>query len=154
MKRTLSLILALAIALAVPALALADDPDHIVGMWYFAGYTEPIRANLGPALADVQYMIMMMLFEADGTIRIYEVDFTSTGCNPVDYGACGRWTKTNGVYSVAIVGVGEHTAYLNTISGELRVMYVPGVYYNLHEITDCDWFSDLIPEAYIRTRGW
>ena len=154
MKRTLSLVLALAIALAVPALALADDPDHIVGLWYIAGGTESIRAHMDAQWGDVVYIVMLILCEADGTIRMYEFDFTSTGCIPADSGVYGRWTKTNGVYSATTFAVGEHTLYLNATSGELRMMLAPGVYYNLRKVTETDWFSDLIPEAYIRTRGW
>lgn len=154
MKRILSLVLSLAIALAIPAFALGDDQEHIVGMWYFAGDVEPVRANLGEAVADMTYIIMLMLFEADGTIRFYEIDFSSTGNTPIDNGVVGRWTKTNGVYSATIMGVGEHTVYLNAVTQQMRVMIIPGVYYTMRKITDTDWFSDLIPEAYVRTRGW
>lgn len=152
MKRILSLILAL--VLMIPAFALGEDQEHIVGLWYFAGNTKDFIDTLPAQFSNVVYMIILLNIEADGTIRYYEIDLTANDSTFTNAEKLGQWTKKNGVYSASVIGVGEKTVYLNATSGEMRIMMVPGVYYNFYKATEMNWFNDLIPEAYIPVKGW
>ena len=70
MKKILSLILIL--ALAVPALALAENTDPIVGAWYVLFDYKELPSQ--PAIEGKDYMLNMFFFEPSGAMTFLVMD--------------------------------------------------------------------------------
>ena len=93
MKKITTVVLIL--SLLLPAAALADDTDPIVGAWYvYSGIVDDSQAY---------YEINVFLFTDDGNVFTSKYDVSKEGKTDVkDYSVIGLWTKESGKYYVNI----------------------------------------------------
>jgi len=93
MKKLITVVLIL--ALFLPAAALADDTDPIVGAWYvYSGIVED---------SQVYYEIYVFFFTDDGNVLSSKYDVSKEGkTDAKDYSVIGLWTKESGKYFVNI----------------------------------------------------
>ena len=107
MKKLIAITLIL--ALILPAVALAEDPDPIVGAWYLyfdSNVTPEFVANF-----NYDFIVGVYLFMKDGTILSTETDIKDGSSQPL-FGAAGKWSKESKDYKYSIIGLGEGTAYV------------------------------------------
>lgn len=141
MKKIVALALAfLLLAAVLPA--AAEEPDPIIGCWYADMETED-----GPQSSDTQDFtryIVVVAFEPDGTIIMFEVDFSG---KTLKYNGkvVGEWEKTGSGYQTKVLGVGKYDAQLNQDQNELlAAILAPGVAVRWRKMIHMDWYEDLV----------
>lgn len=128
MKKLITLLLIL--ALALPALALAEEPDPIVGGWYLfhdnSKYPE-MASNFG----NNDYVFSIYFFSTDETVYLLESDIKDGASTPV-FMSAGTWQKAEGElkYNCKLIGFGEVIIQL-TKSGEMYLASQSGVYLHM-----------------------
>ena len=148
MKRILSLILALLILLTATVVT-AEDKDPIVGGWYT--YMEVQDGPMVDTLGNYTVLLIGLIFEENGSIRLFEHDFTPTDCNTSGPGFSGKWSvKADGSYDVSIMGAGSGTVYLK--DGILYLPMTESVYYAFQPFVHMDWYSDIINDSILKLK--
>lgn len=108
MKKLITVTLIL--ALLLPAAALAEDPDPIVGAWYLY-----FDSNVMPEFVQnfgYDFVVCVYLFMKDGTILTTETDILNGSSQPM-FGAAGKWSKEAKDYKYSIVGLGEGKLFID-----------------------------------------
>lgn len=111
MKKMLTIVLIL--TLAVPAAALADDQDPIVGCWYMCIAAK----DLPGGIVDEEYIYspMIFVFTPGGQILVQETDFTESSGTAGTVSNAGKWEKTeDGKYITSVIAIGENEAMLDS----------------------------------------
>jgi hypothetical protein len=141
MKKILSLLLAvLVIAAVLPA--AAEDADPIIGFWYADMETADGPKSLGNQ--NFTRYIVVIAFEPDGTIIMFEVDFAGVQLT-YDGKVVGEWEKTGSGYHTKVLGVGEYDAQLSQDQNELlAVMLSPDVLIRWRKMVRLDWYKDIV----------
>ena len=121
MKKLITVILILALLLpAAASAASADDPDPIIGNWYFL-YDKSAYPELASTFGDVDIALSVYWFTDSGTIMSTELTATGTDGN-TSFTPTGRWSKSGDKYNYSIVGIGEGVALLE---GETVLLSLP-----------------------------
>ena len=109
MKKLITAILIL--ALLLPAAALADNRDPIVGTWYvcFDIKGSPMESSF----PDFVTTVMLFTFSESNDISYIELDYTDTSVTPSTRIVAGKWEKTGNEYKTSIIGAGVNIAKLN-----------------------------------------
>lgn len=139
MKKLITIILIL--ALALPALALAEEPDPIVGVWYvmFDYATYPGSAD---QTGGRSYMIYIMKFDTDGSISAVSTEAMQTGTFQSQGSKVGTWEKGENGYTLNVMGMGRNKAELS--DGTLLVQVMENAWYVMRPMVIADWYTDLI----------
>lgn len=138
MKKLLTLILA--VALILPAAAMAEDRDPIVGCWYmfFDGDMYP-EAKF--AFGDCDNEISVYYFKQDGTIMMLDNTVTGGTGNPI-YTLCGRWEIRNGEYYISIISLGEGKTILDGDVLKIPAFSVDNIFVIIHRIIPFNPYAD------------
>ncbi len=105
------IIVALVLALLLPAAALAEDPDPIIGTWYmfFDRFATPEFSSNFP---DVDYVLMTLTFTEDNVILYNEIDILDKVSTPSS-SAIGKWEKKGSKYEYSAMMLGSGEALVN-----------------------------------------
>ena len=128
-------------ALLLPALALADDLDPIVGHWYFL-YDSNVSPELAPNFGDYDFIILVYSFLADGTILQAEIDVKDKSGTPFS-SAAGKWEKDGYNYSFSIIGFGSGKAFIENDCLLLETQ-TPNIYLRVRKLAPFDAYSDYV----------
>jgi len=106
MKRLITIVLIL--SLVVPAAALAEDPDPIVGCWYMCLDAKDTSQDF----IDEGYLYssMIVVFTPGGQILCQNTDFKESSGTAADVSYVGKWNKKDDKYIASIIAVGENEA--------------------------------------------
>lgn len=109
MKKLITIILILAMLL--PAAALAEDRDPIVGSWYML-YDKSLYPEMAANFSNTDLIIMIFSFQEDGTVIVTENDITN-GVSKASGAVAGKWEKGDPLYKYSILGMGQGDAYVD-----------------------------------------
>ncbi len=136
MKKLFIFLLILAM---VPVIAIAEEPDPILGSWYmFYDKNEtPEIENLFP---DYNMIIEIYTFQSDGLIMVTENAIRSATDSNLHHNPIGKWSRTGDEYSYSMIGVGENTCYFK--DNELFLTLEQGTGLRLHKLLPLDPYKD------------
>ena len=140
MKKLITVILILAMLL--PAAALAEDPDPIVGSWYIMlDIKGSILEQAFPE--DALRFISIMTFTEDGKILYGEQDYYGSGKidapQPAIY---GKWEKNGSKYGISILAKGTDQAFIE--DGLLYVAaFNEGIYFGYRKMEALDLYDEV-----------
>ena len=139
MKKLITLLLIL--ALALPALALAEEPDPIVGAWYvMLDYTEYPGST--KEIEGRSYKIHIIKFEVDGSFSLINTIAMQTGEIESMGSKMGKWEKAENGYVLSMYGGGTNKAEFS--EGNLLVQVMKEAWYVMHPMIIGDWYTDFI----------
>lgn len=142
MKRILSLILALLILLTATTAVGEDDTENlysIVDTWYCY-----MVLSEGPGyeqLADYEWILMIVQFKEDGRVIYSEVDAKNKDSTATTPTAIGRWSGSDGKYTVEQVGLDNGMVYM--YGNSMLYPISSGVYYTFWRMRHLDWYKDI-----------
>lgn len=138
MKKLITIILIL--ALALPAAALAEEMDPIVGNWYVL--LEIPGTPFETVVPDYTQMIVILTFAEDGQIVYAEMDYKGTTVEMKQPRVWGKWEKKDGQYSVSLISVGTDEAFFHD-----DLLYVAafskGLYYGFRRLEPEDIYNEI-----------
>lgn len=143
MKKLLAVILA--IAMILPAAALAEEKDPIIGAWYVS-----IDMNEYPEMksyyGNADSVMFIYFFSEDNLIREAAIYITN-GEGTQQFNTLGRWEKAEPDYLVSLLGVGENTAYID--EDDCLIIGIGNanafdIYMRLYHIIGFDMYKDYI----------
>ena len=142
MRKLFSFVLAaLLLFSSVPAFA---ELDPIVGCWYID--VEMRDAPNIPDLAGLTRSIFVLVFEEDGTILRFSVDFKDNNIlDPAMNGVVGKWEKSGDDYITKVFGIGEKPAYIRE-KKLISETVAPGAYLVAYKMITLDWYSEMMGE--------
>lgn len=139
MKKLLIAILILAM---MPVIALAEDPDPIVGGYYLY-FNADETPELAAFYSDNSLIVGVYLFQSDGVIMLSGTEVRKTGENESNYSFAGNWSKTDDQYSYSIIGIGEGNCYIE--NGDLYIFLESGMNgMKLHKLIPFNPYKDYI----------
>ena len=142
MKKLITLILIL--ALALPAVAMADDVDPIVGGWYLF-YDNTKYPEMSSNFGNYDYVFSVYFFSQDGTVYLLESDIKDGTSTPV-FMSAGSWKKTEGLrrYAYKLIGFGEGIIQLKE-SGEMYLSAQDqSVYLHMRWVSPFNPYQDFV----------
>jgi len=131
----------LILALLIPAAALADDQDPIIGCWYLY-YDAYIYPEFASTYGNVESEVSIYYFLPNGSIMLLDNPIKGESSTPT-YSGCGRWQKTDNGYTYSLVGLGEGDARITDNGVELQL---PGstVYMVMRSLIPFNPYADYI----------
>ena len=143
MKKLITIILIL--ALLLPAAAVSDAFDDIVGCWYLY-FDSELYPELASIFGEFDKEVSVYFFQKDKSIVCLDAVVKDGKCTPT-YLPCGKW-DIRGVVKYSIVGIGEGTGY---IDGDKLVLKYPGTeaYMTLKKMAPFDPYSDMFTKQQI-----
>ena len=135
------IVFALIIVMAVPACALAEEHETIIGPWYmYANFEKYPEINTTSEEVDSELLILYFL--PSRTIMALSLDINNGKGTP-QYTVAGRWANNNGIYSLSFIGSGTGEAYIK--DGELfaQLFGQQTSYVLLRKITDFNPYEDV-----------
>lgn len=138
MKKLITITLIL--ALLLPVAVLAEAPDPIVGAWYMM-----LDYRQGPQTAETKgkkLMILIMIFEEDGTLSWITSDSDETNGIVVQGETVGTWSRNGNNYNVNIIGTGTNRAELT--DDRLLVEVMQNAWYTMRPMELGSWYSDVV----------
>ena len=140
MKKLITVILIL--TLILPAAASADDPDPIVGNWYFL-YDKSKCPELSSTFNGLDLAISVYWFTENGIIYSSEVSVLgekgTTGYSPV-----GKWEKDDSGYHYSIIGIGESNLILENDEMLLNLPTNPTFYMRIRRMLPFNPYQDYV----------
>lgn len=139
MKRLIAIILIL--VLIVPATAIGEEKDPIIGPWYimFEYKDSPYEDEM---LAGKNYMIYILIFEESGTISgmsgesMKGIGFYGSGST------VGTWLKAGDTYAATITGIGTSNPTIE--NDRLLIRMTENVHYVMRRMEIGDWNKDMV----------
>ena len=134
-------------ALLLPAAALAEERDPIVGYWYLY-----IDLDLYPELAYVytekEFMIDLYHFMPDGTVLGAGVEQTGNDGNTY-FQPTGRWLKEGDHYILKILNAGDSDLHIRNDLMYLNLKAIGGTdsYMVLHRLLPLDPYTELVKQV-------
>ena len=140
MKKLLAVILIM--GLILPAAALAEDPDPIVGSWYLL-YDKSLFPEMASTFNGSDIAISVYWFMENGTIMSTENSITGTSGAP-SFITAGRWSKSVDSYNYGVIGLGEGTALVEDDKILLSLPGSDGYYMVMHRMIPFDPYHDYL----------
>jgi hypothetical protein len=142
MKKLLTIILA--VALILPAAALAEDKDPIVGCWYLCADMS-IYPEMSYAYGNKDLLFDMYNFMQDGTVMVVAFEQTGKEGN-AKFQLSGRWEKADDHYIFKIIGSGESTIYVKGDLMYFNLLVVGGTdaYSVMHRVIPLNPYTDIV----------
>ena len=104
------LVIILAVALILPAAALMEERDPIIGAWYMFVDTT-LYPEIKGAYNNNDFIYDVYFFTAEGSIYMLDMNMKGSDSNAT-VTVAGRWQKSNDKYIASIVGIGENELML------------------------------------------
>ena len=101
-------VLFLILSLILPAAALAEDPDPIVGYWYIYADFDLYPEMKSISSVSFDNALSVYRFESSGVVYLLENDITNGTSTPT-YTPAGKWTKNGNDYEYDIIGMDHGT---------------------------------------------
>ncbi|MBO7711764.1 MAG: hypothetical protein J6S50_03105 [Oscillospiraceae bacterium] len=136
MKKLLTIILIL--ALAVPALALAEETDPIVGAWYVIFNYKELPPQ--PAIEEKDYVVNVFVFEPSGALTFFALDAKKDNTREAYADISGKWTKKDDKYTYSGIGIGNNLG-LELDGDIIKVQITDNIWYVMHRM-EWDSFYD------------
>lgn len=138
MKKLLSVLIVLSV-LFVSSVSLSEDVNPVVGAWYvlFDYKDYPPAAES----AGKSYTLYMLIFEKSGVISGLSAEKSDSGIVS-NASVVGTWSDNDGTYTANILGNGSFP--LEFSEGHLLIKMIDNVWYSMHRMDWCDWYTDII----------
>jgi len=138
MKRLITIILIL--VMVVPAAALADEQDPIVGTWYM--YCDVPGSPMESSYPDLDSSLILFTFDKSGNIFYIELDYKGTTVTPNDRIIAGKWKKNGSTYKVSIIAGGVSDAFIK--NGMLHAaVFNSDLYMVLRKLEPFDFYTEM-----------
>lgn len=137
MKRLLCIIL---VFILLPVLAIAENPDPIIGSWYMMINIKgsPLEATA----PDYTRTIIILTLEESGNVILSEIDFKGEKLETNTPMVCGEWKKNGSEYSISIISTGTVRAFINKELLHID-LYNSGIYFGLRKMEPLDLYTDI-----------
>lgn len=137
MKRLLCIIL---VFILLPVLAIAENPDPIIGSWYMMINIKgsPLEATA----PDYTRTIIILTLEESGNVILSEIDFKGEKVETNTPMVCGEWKKNGSEYSISIISTGKVRAFINKELLHID-LYNSGIYFGLRKMEPLDLYTDI-----------
>lgn len=137
MKRLLCIIL---VFILLPVLAIAENPDPIIGSWYMMINIKgsPLEATA----PDYTRTIIILTLEESGNVILSEIDFKGEKVETNTPMVCGEWKKNGSEYSISIISTGTVRAFINKELLHID-LYNSGIYFGLRKMEPLDLYTDI-----------
>ena len=138
MKRLITIILIL--ALTLPAAAVAEEQDQIVGTWYM--YCNVPGSPMESSYPDLDSSLILFTFEKSGNVFYIELDYKGTIVTPNDRVIAGKWEKDGSNYKVSIIAGGVSDAFIK--DGMLHAaVFNSELYMVLRKLEPFDFYNEM-----------
>jgi len=132
----------LVLALVLPAAAMAEDQDPIIGCWYFL-FDKRAYPEIGSLFDNADISLSIYSFSQNGIIM--SADTTVVGEEGTQrYIVAGRWEKKDNKYQYSILGVGEGEMIIEDDQLFFSVQDLQGYYMILRRMVPFNPYKDYV----------